>query len=88
MTQPVITLATDATGAILTDATGALVTAPEVPDFPHLPASLAHGIAEFDRKVNTPELPLDPDGHPHIPPSAESWLADNVKAHTHYDTEV
>lgn len=58
---------------------------PELPIFPHLPADVAHAIAEFDREVGTAALPLDSDGHPHIPASAEQWIADNVHAHTHYE---
>lgn len=84
MSEAVITLATDADGDILTDAAGDLRTAPECPTFPHLPASIQHALAKFDSEVNTPALPLDSDGHPHIPASAESWVADNVLAHVHY----
>jgi hypothetical protein len=61
--------------------------AAEVPAFPHLPQNVAHAIAAFDREVNTPILPLDSDGHPHIPDSAQAWIADNVRAHTHFDSE-
>jgi len=60
--------------------------APEVPDFPHLPGNVAHAIAEFDRKVNTPELPLAPDGHPVIPPADEAWISDFL--HSHIVTEI
>jgi len=83
---PVITLQTDSTGAIETDGTGALVTTDDapLPDYPHLPRNLAEGIAAFDARIGTPDLPLAPDDagelHPAIPASAESWIQDFLTA--------
>lgn len=52
-----------------------------LPDFPHLPASVADKITAYCERVALHVLPADPNGRTTIPPESEAWLLDNVRRH-------
>jgi hypothetical protein len=90
MSAPVITFQTQDQASVVvtlvTDATGALETAPQCPAFPHLPADIQHALADFDARVADGRLPMAADGYPAIPAAAESWISDFL--HSHIPTEI
>lgn len=88
--SPVSTLqAQDEVGAVMTlatDAAGALETEPECPAFPHLPTDIQHALADFDARVADGRLPMAADGYPAIPAAAEAWVAEFL--HSHLPTDI